>query len=76
MEVGRMDCSTQWPVLEGQHPLQTSWSFWYDKKLSKKTSTVEFREKLHKLGNAYFSVKSSTVAVFNSIFNPIVARFI
>ena len=46
-----MDFSTQWPVVEGEHSLQSAWAFWYDKKQSKKTSTAEFREKLHKIGS-------------------------
>ena len=34
----------------GDHPLQTAWSFWYDKKQSRKTDTTEFRGQLQKLG--------------------------
>lgn len=36
---------------EGDHPLQTPWAFWYDKKQSKKTDTAEFKGQLHKLGS-------------------------
>lgn len=35
---------------EGDHPLQTGWAFWYDKKQSKKTDTTEFMGQLHKIG--------------------------
>jgi translation initiation factor 4E len=48
---GQMENSLQWIREEGEHPLQTSWSFWYDKKQSRKTNTNEFRERLHKLGS-------------------------
>lgn len=34
----------------GNHPLQTAWCFWYDKKQSKRTDTSEFRGQLHKIG--------------------------
>lgn len=44
MEVGRIERSP------GDRPLTTAWSFWYDKKQSKKTDTTEFRQRLHKLG--------------------------
>lgn len=36
---------------EGDHPLQTPWAFWYDRKQSKKTDTAEFKGQLHKLGS-------------------------
>lgn len=34
------------------HPLHAAWSFWYDKKQSKKdaTSSAEYRQRLQKLG--------------------------
>ena len=37
------------PVAEGENPLQTPFSFWYDKKIAKKTDTWEFKGKLKKL---------------------------
>lgn len=39
------------PRVEGDHPLQTGWCFWYDKKQSQRTETSEFRRGLHKLGS-------------------------
>ena len=48
------DTSTICPKIvreENDHPLQTAWAFWYDKKQSKKTDTAEFRGQLHKLGS-------------------------
>ena len=44
MDVGRIAREA------GDHPLNSAWSFWYDKKQSRKTGTVEFRSGLHKLG--------------------------
>ena len=44
MNVGRM------ARLPGDHLLSTSWSFWYDKKQTKKTDTSEFRQRLNKIG--------------------------
>ena len=46
MDVGRMDRSPDDHVLNG------AWSFWYDKKQSKKSgdATSEFRQRLHKIG--------------------------
>ncbi len=35
--------------MEGEHPLETPWTFWYDKKSYKKTSTGVFYNKLRKL---------------------------
>jgi len=37
------------PIAQGEHPLQTPFSFWYDKKIAKKTETWEFKGKLKKL---------------------------
>ena len=36
---------------EGDHPLETGWAFWYDKKQSKKTDTTEFSGNLTKVGS-------------------------
>ena len=44
MDVGRMDRE------EGDHPLHTAWSFWYDQKQSRKSNADEFRQRLHKIG--------------------------
>ena len=33
----------------GDHPLQTAWAFWYDKKQFKKTDTTEYKSQLQKL---------------------------
>ncbi len=44
MDVGIMDRNPN------DHPLSTAWSFWYDKKQSRKTDTSEFRQRLIKLG--------------------------
>mmetsp|Transcript_26423 Transcript_26423/g.26673 ORF Transcript_26423/g.26673 Transcript_26423/m.26673 type:complete len:241 (-) Transcript_26423:150-872(-) len=49
--VGQMEQSTTWVREEGDHPLQTSWAFWYDKKQHKKQASDEFRAHLHKLGS-------------------------
>eukprot|EP00744_Colponema_vietnamica_P001306 GILI01002184.1.p2 GENE.GILI01002184.1~~GILI01002184.1.p2 ORF type:complete len:255 (+),score=92.93 GILI01002184.1:61-825(+) len=38
---------TEWP--EGEHPLQTSWSFWYDKKMPRQ-SNDNYQDNLTKLG--------------------------
>ena len=35
---------------DGEHPLQTAWTFWYDKKQPKKTNSSEFKDRLHKIG--------------------------
>lgn len=35
--------------MEGEHKLQTPWTFWYDKKTIKKTDTAAFQNKLRKL---------------------------
>ena len=35
----------------GDHALQTAWTFWYDKKQSKKTDTTEFRGQLQKIAS-------------------------
>ena len=56
------------------HPLQTAWTFWYDKKESKKTSTTEFRDRLKKLAtfdtvesfwNIYLHLKRPSVLEVN-----------
>ena len=49
--VGQMQQSSVWTKSTGDHPLQTSWAFWYDKKQVKKTDETEFRNKLHKIGS-------------------------
>eukprot|EP01041_Mallomonas_annulata_P003075 gene3075-6032_t len=49
--VGQMDQSTVWERSEGDHSLQTSWAFWYDKKQHRKQQSDEFRASLHKLGS-------------------------
>jgi Eukaryotic initiation factor 4E len=49
-EVKASDFVTTWPKHENEHPLQTAWAFWYDKKQSKKTGTDEYRSKLQKIG--------------------------
>lgn len=36
---------------EGDHPLQTAWTFWYDRKQSKKTDTTEFKSHLQKIAS-------------------------
>ena len=33
----------------GENALQTPFSFWYNKKIARKTDTQEFKNKLHKL---------------------------
>ncbi len=45
MNAGRMERQP------GDHPLNSAWSFWYDKKQSRKTDSSEFRNRLHKLGS-------------------------
>ena len=37
--VGQMNLSTNWTRNDGDHPLQSAWSFWYDKKQNKKQQT-------------------------------------
>jgi hypothetical protein len=49
--IGQMDNSSIWERKEGDHPLQTPWAFWYDKKQSKKTDTAEYRSRLQKIGS-------------------------
>ncbi|KAJ1430396.1 eukaryotic initiation factor 4E putative [Ochromonadaceae sp. CCMP2298] len=34
---------------EGDHPLQTAWAFWYDKKQAQKTDTAQYRGQLQKV---------------------------
>lgn len=51
INVGQMSNSSVWTKNSTDHPLQTAWSFWYDKKQSKKTDEHEFRNKLQKLGS-------------------------
>jgi translation initiation factor 4E len=36
---------------EGDHPLQTGWTVWYDRKQSKKTDTQEFKTQLQKIAS-------------------------
>ena len=49
--VGQMQQSSVWTKNTADHPLQTAWAFWYDKKQVKKTDETEFRNKLHKIGS-------------------------
>ena len=49
--VGQMENSSAWQKCSGDHPLQTAWAFWYDKKQLKKTDGTEFRNKLQKIGS-------------------------
>lgn len=46
-----MENSAEWTKESGEHPLQTPWSFWYDKKQSRKTDSAEFYSRLTKLGS-------------------------
>lgn len=35
--------STIWEKVQGEHALQTPWSFWYDRKQSKKIAGARYR---------------------------------
>ena len=47
----KMEKVTKWERTEGEHPLQSTWAFWYDKKLNKKSDASEYRAGLHKIGS-------------------------
>lgn len=50
--VGQMNNSTVWAPVEGEHKLQTPWSFWYDKGQHQHTKDAEkYRAMLIKLGS-------------------------
>jgi len=49
--IGQMENSCTWAREGEEHPLQTPWAFWYDKKQSRKMDSAEFRQRLHKLGS-------------------------
>mmetsp|Transcript_3605 Transcript_3605/g.5593 ORF Transcript_3605/g.5593 Transcript_3605/m.5593 type:complete len:237 (-) Transcript_3605:165-875(-) len=51
-DVGQMENSTVWDNAQSEHPLQTDWAFWYDKKQNKKVAGAsEYRASLVKLGS-------------------------
>ena len=39
LDVGQMSNVTTWENNEEEHPLQSAWSFWYDKKQSKRAGS-------------------------------------
>ena len=51
--IGQMERSSKWSRESGEHPLQTPWAFWYDKKQNYKKSAdpSEYKDRLHKLGS-------------------------
>jgi hypothetical protein len=51
VNIGQMENTSVWVTNSNDHPLQTAWAFWYDKKQTKKTDGTEFRNKLHKIGS-------------------------
>jgi translation initiation factor 4E len=51
VDVGQMENSSLWTKDPNEHALQTAWSFWYDKKQSKKSDSAEFYSRLTKLGS-------------------------
>lgn len=51
-DVGQMENSTVWDKGADEHHLQTAWSFWYDRKQTKKVGGAsEYRATLIKLGS-------------------------
>ena len=42
LDVGQMANSTVWERVQGDHPLQTSWAFWYDRKQNKKLTGARY----------------------------------
>jgi len=49
-DVGQMSNVTNWDKSDEEHALQTPWSFWYDKKQTKRGGSSEYRAGLIKLG--------------------------
>jgi translation initiation factor 4E len=51
-QLSQMDRSSVWDKEDGEHPLQSAWAFWYDKKASYRLQdSSEFRGRLVKLGS-------------------------
>jgi hypothetical protein len=42
IDVGQMANSTVWEKTQDEHPLETPWSFWYDRKQNKKLAGARF----------------------------------